>query len=149
MARSNRPLTQFAVQKLRSFLDDGAAGFKPGASHNTAVSYSREHDYNVLAFWLFDQRIMEITLEGEHVLEVTILDGGTYDNNGNPTKTTRERLNGLLDTLGAYCLIPEGVRVFVKEDRCYVGLGSVVAPLGKGYQPPCIESNATKLEFLA
>jgi hypothetical protein len=153
MTRSNRPLTQFAVQKLEEFLNNGAEAFQPEARHNTAATYTQEQGYNVLTFWLFDARIMEITMEGDHVLEVTVIDGGTYDRQGNPTKTTRERLNGLLDALGEYCLIPEHVRVFIHEGRCYVGKG---APherqcrlLGKGSDSVCIDSNSTTLEFLA
>ena len=51
--------------------------------------------------------------------------GGFYDNDGNPSGLTRERLNGLLAALGDASVIPPKVRVFIEHDyeMCYVGSG--------------------------
>jgi hypothetical protein len=149
MTRSNRQLTQFAVDKLHSFLNDGNA-FQPGYAGNTAVSLYPQGDYSVLAFSLFEQRILEVFFDGLQCSHAVVYDGGFYDKEGRPSRTTRERLNGLLDALGEECLIPERVRVHLdadKQEECYVGRLAVRQRLGQGFQPVVIHSDSVRLTF--
>jgi hypothetical protein len=61
--------------------------------------------------------------------------GNRYDVYGNPTNTTRERLNGLLDRLGELGIVPQGVRVFMDrhDDVAYLGKFDDVVAVGKHY----------------
>jgi hypothetical protein len=61
--------------------------------------------------------------------------GEYFDGYGCPTRTTVERLNGLLDCLGFHGVIPEGVRVFRDsiEDIFYLGKGDNKIAVGKRY----------------
>jgi len=141
--RSNRPLTQFAVKKLLEFLSVEEREFTPEESGNTAVTLDRDSDFTVLTFWLHSERILEAIFDGSTFAGLNVYDGNFYDRAGNPSTTTRERLNGLLDELGEQCLIPEGVRVFQDKvsGNTFVGRGDTRAPLGRGFDPVCIDSN--------
>lgn len=145
--RSNRPLTQFAIRKLQEFLSGEPHQFTPAQEGNTAVSINLEGDFHVLGFWLHGERILELMFDGPRFEGAIVYDGNFYDGAGNPSTTTRERLNGLLDELGESCLIPEGVRVFNDKEsgKAYVGRGSVRMPLGRGQLPVHIDANAVRL----
>lgn len=149
MTRSNRQLTQFAVDKLHSFLRDGNA-FEPGAAGNTAVALRFDGDYDVLTFTLFERRILEVFFDGQHCSHIVVHNGDFYDKAGRPSRTTRERLNGLLDALGEECLIPEQVRVHLDADNqeeCYVGRRGVRQRLGFDFPPVAIHSDSVRLTF--
>jgi hypothetical protein len=147
--RSNRPLTQFAVRKLEEFLQAGESGFVPCAEGNTSTSIERDGDLTVLGFWLHSARILELVFDGEQFIEAILYDGGFFDGDGRPSKTTRERLNGLLDALGEACLLPEGIRVYLDGPTAYVGRrGDIRMPLGRGHASVAIGSNPVKVEFL-
>lgn len=151
MARSNRQLTQFAVGKLEEFLSLGPSGFMPTEAGNTSVTLQRDIDLDILGFWLFGKPILELVFRGQQFIEVTVYDGGFYDSLGRPSRTTRERLNGLLDAMGEENLIPEGVRAHLdpeKSGACFVGRLGVSQPLGKRYEPVTIAANPIDLEFL-
>ena len=129
MARSNRQLTQFAVNKVRQYLLKGDAEFTNEKAGNTRVSL---HDCpscprKTLKVCLFDHLIMELVINPLHpgsIAGLLVHTGDFYDSKGRPSRTTRERLNGLLDALGEAHFIPEGVRVFLAEDgRCRLGKG--------------------------
>lgn len=147
--RSNRPLTQFAISKLREYLSTESRLFTPAQEGNTAVSLTKDCDFDVLTFWLHEERILEVIFDGVAFCGLNVYDGNFYDRAGNPSTTTCERLNGLLDALGDLCLIPEGVRVFKSKDdgHAYIGRGSRRARFGKGQKPVSIEPNALSLEF--
>lgn len=149
MTRSNRQLTQFAVDKLHSFLSDGNA-FLPGSAGNTAVALRFEGDFSVLTFTLFDRKILEVFFDGQYCSHVVVHSGDFFDHAGRPSRTTRERLNGILDALGEECLIPERVRVHLDaEDRekCFVGRLGVRRPLGRGLAPVTILADQVRLQF--
>jgi hypothetical protein len=147
--RSNRALTQFAVKKLNEFLESGAHSFVDETQGNTSVTIQTDGDMKHLVFWLFGQAILELSFDEALFLDAVVYDGKFYDSKGRPSRTTRERLNGLLDALGQECLIPEGVRVFFAEEDggCFVGLGKNCQPIGDGFSPVIIEANSTKLIF--
>ena len=63
-------------------------------------------------------------LNGRTIIGIQIKTGRFYDSKGRPSRTTRERLNGLLDFACDQKFLPEGVRVFLREDGlCCVGKG--------------------------
>ena len=121
MARSNRQLTQFAVHRVGCILDCGT-GFQPesDAAGNTEIS-TRFEEASVK---LFGKEILFLGFQAGRVTTVVARSGDFYDSKGRPSRTTRERLNGLLDALGQNQFIPEGVRVFIREDgTCCLGKG--------------------------
>ena len=123
MTRSNRALTQFVIGKIDEYLDLGPERFVNAAGGNTSVTLTRDGDADTLGVWLFDQPIAELFFLGGRFEAVAVIDGSFYDKAGRPSRTTRERLNGILDHLGEICFIPGGVRVFIdpEDERTYVG----------------------------
>ncbi len=149
MTRSNRQLTQFAVDKLHSFLNEGNA-FQPEQAGNTAVALLADGDMSILHFSLFEQVILEVFFDGQLCSHVVVHDGNFYDEEGRPSRTTRERLNGLLDALGEECLIPEQVRVHLDKDNqkeCYIGRRGTRQRFGKDFPPAVIHSDSVRLVF--
>lgn len=129
MARSNRQLTQFAVHRIGCILDCGRS-FLPesDAAGNTEVSTRLEE----ASVKLFDKEILFLGFQADRVTTVVVRSGDFYDSKGRPSRTTRERLNGLLDLLGDRGIIPEGTRVFLSSDgSCRIGKGDYSQPLGK------------------
>lgn len=123
--RSNRPVTQFAVRLLEGFL---LGKLDPGdyINHNTRVSYIETKSIGTLAIQLFDDEILNlsIVLETEEPLYLKISVGSSFTSDGRPTRTTAERLNGLLDCLGAHGVLPEGIRIFRTQDEGNLCLGN-------------------------
>ena len=127
MARSNRQLTQIAVEAVDSALEWD--GLLPGATiaGNTEISSTDEG----VQVKLFDKEILFLGFQAGRVVTVEVRSGDFHDSKGRPSRTTRERLNGLLDLLGDRGVIPEGTRVFLADDGCRVGKGDQSQPLDK------------------
>ena len=154
MPRSNRHLTQFAVQKIEEFLRSPEA-FQDETKGNTRVELlAREIDGSLrenLVVTLFGEEIFTAVLNRCRGVEISriILSGGNfYDGQGRPSRTTRERLNGLLDYMSTLRVLPEGVRVFIEKDaeECYVGRGLSRVRLDKAN--PCISLLANPSSLL-
>jgi len=126
MARSNRQLTQLAVEAVDLALE---YGFLIGTTiaGNTEISSSGEG----VQVKLFGKEILFLDFQANRVTTVVVRSGNFYDSKGRPSRTTRERLNGLLDLLGDRGIIPEGTRVFLTDDGCRVGKGDQSQPLDK------------------
>ena len=143
MARSNRQLTQFAVDKVRQYLVGGPEGFKDETAGNTTVELDKCPccPRTALRVLLYDKVILSLIvspLNPRLIAGIMVASGDFYDSKGRPSRTTRERLNGLLDALGASNFIPEGVRVFIRDDNgCYVGKGDACRSFDAG-QPAVI-----------
>ena len=129
MTRSNRQLTQFAVDRVRALLLDPASG--DATAGNTTVLYDEceccaERPPHIVVK-LFGKEIFRAytsPLNGRTIVGIQLKTGDFYDSKGRPSRTTRERLNGLLDFVCTAGIIPEGVRVFIREDgHCCVGKG--------------------------
>lgn len=126
--RSNRKLTQEACNAIAACLDN-PRGFRGWYAGNTSVTFSAvKFDKMVIDVSLFGRVIAEISEDG-----ILVRNGGFFDSRGFPSRTTRERLNGILDLLGYRKLIPDGVRVFISEDGCKVGKGHRAKPLDKDH----------------
>lgn len=130
MARSNRQLTQFAVNKLRQYIALGPDRFEDEQAGNTAVRFfacDKCHRRSVQV-WLYEEKVLEMVVNpfnSHNIVGMLIFSGNFYDSKGRPSRTTRERLNGLLDFLGTQEIIPSGIRVFLREDgTCCVGKGN-------------------------
>jgi len=155
MARSNRQLTQFAVNKLREYLMGGPENFQDETAGNTTVSLEMCPcgDYlNVsLQFKLYGKVILGIGFNPiNHRVPIVfgINSGDFYDSKGRPSRTTRERLNGLLDFLGSNGYMPEGTRVFLRDDiGCCLGKGDSCRVLGQDSPVLIMLSHPTDLVF--
>lgn len=134
--RSNKPLTEFACVHLASFLSKHYRSDGQRTKGNTSVVYeigSRVQVYKVL---LFGEEILRVTLDDWKPVSVWVCFTSFYDDNGWPTNTVRERLNGLLDCLGAYQVIPDAVRIFVDQNQglTYLGAGDNKIAVGERYE---------------
>ena len=155
MARSNRQLTQLAVDQLRIALTYGPDQLAPQKFGNTEVAVikctcvcSRAPH---IEFSLYGKPIMEVytsPLNHRLIVGTIIKTGDFYDSKGRPSRTTRERLNGLLDALGAAGFLPNGIRVFFREDGgCYVGKGESCKSFDVGSPAVGILSHPTDLVY--
>ena len=132
MARSNRQLTQFAVDTLREFLDSETF-CEARSAGNTQVYAAPLGEQVRYAVALFGEEILRLVTDvtSYSIAGIFVSTGNFYDSKGRPSRTTRERLNGLLDLLGDRGTIPEGTRVFLTDDGCRVGKGDQSQPLDK------------------
>ena len=75
--------------------------------------------------------------------------GNFYDSKGRPSRTTRERLNGILDSLGELGIIPAGLRAFIDPDTgaCCIGKGGQFRPLSNNTDKVVILANPDELVF--
>jgi hypothetical protein len=128
--RSNRALTNFAIRGVTDYLNGGES--IEWRQDNTSVYKDGHGDIFVE---LFDRPILRLKQVDSQPSVVYIYDGDHYDAYGNPTNLTRERLNGLLDALGAMEIIPENVRVTYdrEESLCYVICLDSKAAINKNY----------------
>ena len=137
--RSNKYGTQQAIIGVSHYLQNLPLP-KSKAADITFLALSNAPDSLVpnsdgLMVLLHYQPIMMICSKGDEITKVFVLSGFYYDMGGNPTKTTRERLNGLLDYLGDEEVIPQGVRVIydVEHDLCYLKYKEERFVLNKDY----------------
>lgn len=147
MTRSNRTLTQFAADKLVEFISNQWTGPATQTKGNTTVNIFKpkeEPSNSVFQVLLFDESIFE--LDQTHL---TIRNGGFFDSKGRPSRTTRERINGLLDAVGDLEVIPQGTRMFLgnngQKDTCFIGNRSVSAVLDSQCPDRVIARNSTQL----
>jgi hypothetical protein len=147
MTRSNRTLTQFAADKLVEFISNQWTGPATQTKGNTTVNIFKpkeEPSNSVFQVFLFDESIFE--LDQTHLI---IRNGGFFDSKGRPSRTTRERINGLLDAVGDLEVIPQGTRMFLgnngQKDTCFIGNRSVSAVLDSQCPDRVIARNSTQL----
>ena len=146
MTRSNRQLTQFAVDQFKKFTSGKDVDLIARVQGNTATSVHLDRFNNKTTFqvFLFGTCIFEV--DSTHIIA---RNGGFLDSQGRPSRTTRERLNGLLDAAGELGWIPEGVRVFTREDgSCALGKSDACKPLGAGAPEAVLISRPSDLVFL-
>lgn len=156
MARSNRQLTQFAVRKINEYLRSGPTGFQSETQGNTEVQFndceSSDCIVRTLRVKLFNESILTLILSpaNPRIPSGIVLQGGNfYDSKGRPSRTTRERLNGILDSLGELHFIPQGIRAFIDKEtgECRVGAGEASRPLSADSNTVVILSNPNTLVF--
>lgn len=154
MTRSNRQLTQFAVERLRYAMVYGPENVSKSNQGNTEVEPDICDHCNRpahLIVRLYGKEIMRILfspINSRVVAGVLIRTGDFYDSKGRPSRTTRERLNGLLDALGVAHFIPDGVRAFIREDHsCALGKGSAFRSFDAGSPGVLLLAHPTDLVF--
>ena len=154
MARSNRQLTQFAVDRLRYAMVYGPEKVERSVSGNTEIAPDiccECHRPAHLVIRLFGKDILRVIFSPVNprvVSGLVVTTGDFYDSKGRPSRTTRERLNGLLDSLGTAGFIPEGVRVFFREDgSCAIGKGDACKTFDAGAPAVLLLSHPTDLVF--
>lgn len=133
--RSNRPLTQWACTNLGLFLMGQYRASGSRRQANTTVEYKITKRTQSFHVCLYDSPILDVFCDDWKVFSIRVSFTDFYDGYGRPTDTVRERLNGLLDRLSAFRLLPGLVRVF--KDRefmvAYLGSGDEKVPVGRGY----------------
>jgi len=136
--RSNRRLTEFACELLDFFLLRRFRGSGSRSSGTTLVTYRITRDVQIFRVDIFDEPILRVVCDDWKPCAVWVGFTSFYDGNGGPSRTTRERLNGLLDRLAMHRVIPPGVRVFKDGDSdpdapsFRIGLGENSVPVGEG-----------------
>ncbi len=95
--RSNRQLTQFAVDRVKGLLlgatDQSAAGNTPVERDDCDCCESPSH----IVVRLFGEEIIRFytsPLNNRIIVGALVSAGNFYDSKGRPSRTTRERLNG-------------------------------------------------------
>ena len=155
MSRSNRTLTQFVVDKVRQAMVYGPDTVTAEKAGNTQVEVdlcdSCDRSSH-LVVRLFDKEIVRIyfsPINKRAVCGVMLSAGDFYDSKGRPSRTTRERLNGILDALGAAKFLPEGVRVFIHAEtqQCCVGKGDACKTFDSGSPKVLLLAHPTDLVF--
>lgn len=128
--RTNRLVTNKAIQAVTEFIngsDKRSWNFGNTSAHQTPAGD--------LVVYLFGQPILKLECKDNEIDAVCVYTGGKYDEYGNPTMLTLERLNGLLDALGHEGIVPKNTRVYYDRDYsvCYlINMESKVA-LNKDY----------------
>ncbi len=143
MARSSRRRTQVIAEKVESFCNS--------PSQFCSGTYN-EFQFTVGTRDLEDSagqsKYLDISIKGNKIFSilcdqsgnpsvVQVTNGDRLAYGGNPSKLTRETLNGLLDIVGDIGLIPMGVRVFNAPrtnpgiDAYFIGSGDYRKPLNR------------------
>lgn len=152
VVRSNRPLTEFACRHLDAFLESRRSIASTLANGNTTVAVRSESTHDLLKVYLFNDEILSVTRSARGV-SVRVSFTSYYDHFGQPTATTCERLNGLLDRLGCHEVLPVGVRVFrdhsTDEPLTYLGRGEDKIAVGEGLaESVYIKASPVKLDII-
>lgn len=134
--RSNRPVTQFAVRNTEEFLLGKSEPSRKWLQNTTVEVVQEDKRSMTLFVRLYHENILTMTmsLPEQELIHVCVSVGTTFSMNGYPTKTTLERLNGLLDCMGFHGVIPEKVRAFKDPEGTglfFFGKGDQRVPIGQ------------------
>lgn len=134
-SRSNRTLTEFACANLWEFLHAQLPleVFTKSGNTSLRVTSNDKQDQSTLVVSLYDQPILNISRNSNSITRIVIEFTSYFDRFGQPTATTAERLNGLLDCLGESGIVPRGIRVFRDKawNTTYIGRGDERIAVGK------------------
>ena len=133
--RSNRPLTEFGCVRLENFLTASLDANCQFSNGNTTVLAETDGHLKSFRVLLFGEEILEVLLCEQKPASIKVSFTTFYDHFGQPTTTTVERLNGLLDRLGVYGILPTGTRVFRGpcKTMTYLGHGDNKIAVGEDY----------------
>lgn len=148
--RSNRPLTQFVCKHLERFALDNFQDSYQAEKKNTTVQVFREGSTKTFLAFLYEEEILRLTFAGDRPVSIKLSFTSFFDCYGQPSTTTCERLNGLLDQLGILGVIPHGVRLFRDQEyhTTYIGKGVEKVAVGEDlFTSVYITPNADKLIF--
>jgi len=148
--RSNRPLTTFACKCLEEFMLSRQVDSYQSEQKNTTVRVLNDGSLSTITICLFEEEIFRLAKLKDSAVSIKISFTSFFDSYGQPTSTTAERLNGLLDRLGSLGVIPEGVRLFRDQEyyTTYIGKGDNKVAIGKDLVTSVyIKPNSTELIF--
>jgi hypothetical protein len=133
--RSNKPLTQFACSILEDFIEDS---LDPGnwQSGNTSVSCKKINGQKSLIVCLYETKLLDLVYDrNDKVIHLCLSIGNRFDPGGAPSRAVVERLNGILDTLGRFGILPEDTRFFKdrEENVYYFGRNDERVAVGQNY----------------
>lgn len=133
--RSNKLHTQRAVNTVNAYLDGHFYTTAQSGDTTISVLYNEKNEDEGIMVSLFDRPILKLLKQADKLTELLVFSGFYYDGEGNPTRTARERLNGLLDALGDRGVIPQQVRVIIDPEYqvAYVKHGENRVALNKHY----------------
>lgn len=151
MTRSNRSLTQFAVNQVKHYLTTPAPDApRTREAGNTQVVDNPWCEARLISVNLFNAKIFQVVgsvFRGDRVRWITLGAGSIFDGQGRPTRTTRERLNGLLDMLGELGVVPQDTRVFIEKETCWVGNRVSRTPFNSEHPVVTIAAHSKQLTF--
>lgn len=148
--RSNRPLTEFACNLLDDFMLRNNKDSFQSEQKNTSVRVITDGHVRQFIVSLYDEEIFRLTSVNFKPVSIKISFTTFFDVYGQPSSTTAERLNGLLDCLGAFNIIPQGVRIFRDQEyyTTYIGKGDEKVAIGKDlFSSVYIKPDKEKLIF--
>lgn len=131
--RSNRPLTEFVCRLLDDFaLSKNTDSFQ-SIQKNTTVRVLNDGNVKRFIALLYEEEIFHLTFVSGKAVSIKISFTTFFDAYGQPSSTTAERLNGLLDSLGVLGILPQGVRVFRDQEyyTTYIGKGDEKVAIGE------------------
>lgn len=149
--RSNRPLTEFACRLLNDFVLTKNKDSFQSEQKNTTVRVVIDGQVRQFIVLLYEEEIFRLTFvasNGAASLKLSFT--SFYDAYGQPSSTTAERLNGLLDTLGVLGILPKGVRIFRDQEyyTTYLGKGDEKVTIGENlFTSVYIKPDREKLIF--
>ena len=114
LRRSNRPVTQFAVDCITKFISNGLDDGKY-INHNTTVACNVTNRDRSISVFLHETELVNLVIDrNDEPIHLSISIGSRFTPQGNPAETVIERLNGILDILGIDGIIPAG---FLKTEK--------------------------------
>ena len=149
MTRSNRSLTQFAVNQAKHYLTTPTSWRSRGAG-NTRITRIPFGSLSTVVVHLFSSKILVVTgsaFRDEQIRHITLQVGDVLDGKGRPTRTTRERLNGLLDMLGELGAVPQDTRVFIEKETCWIGNRASRTPFDAEHPIVTVAAHPEQLTF--
>lgn len=148
--RSNRSITEFACKCLEEFFLNQSTDSYQAEQKNTTVRVFNDRTKQTFVVSLFEEEIFRLVVSFKRPISLRLCFTSFYDSYGQPSSTTAERLNGLLDRLGYLGIIPHGVRIFRDQEyhTTYIGKGDEKVAIGKNlFSAVYIAPNADKLIF--
>lgn len=130
--RSNRPLTEFACRCLDDFVLNKVSDSYHSNQKNTGVHVIVDGSMSEFIVFLYEEEVFRLVMMDHKPISIKLSFTSFYDSYGQPSSTTAERLNGLLDSSFALGLIPQGVRIFRDQEyyTTYIGRGDEKIAIG-------------------
>jgi len=148
--RSNRPITEITCRRLEGFILDNLQDGYQAEEKNTLIRITRSDRLRVARIFLYNEEILRLAISDNKASSLTVSFTSFFDAYGQPTTTTCERINGLLDCLSHFDVIPFGVRLFRDQEYhlTYLGKGDEKVAVGNGlYTSVYITPNPNRLIF--
>lgn len=117
--RSNKMLTQKVLRELNAFYAYDSAKVIKKAVGPLRINY----DAGLFELYYLGNPVVSVDKAGY----VSLFSGNYHDKHGNPTDSTRELINGIMDYLEA----EDGyktVKAFIKDNKGYLSIDGIIHP---------------------